>query len=358
MNKNTPYWLAFNRTSGLGPVTARRLWMKVPDLSQLFLMSDEEWRILGLSERMRHVLRTVDLSVVDEDEQWLQGSSHRAILTLEDPGYPSLLKEIHDPPIVLYVEGQQACLNNLKLSMVGTRRPTRQGEDIAFQFSQRLASLGIVIVSGLALGIDAASHRGCLEAGGATIAVMGTGMDLIYPRQHRSLAEHIQENGLILSEFPLKSPPVAGHFPRRNRIISGLSLALLVVESAVPSGSLLTARFALEQNREVMAIPGSIRNTKVDGCHFLLRQGATLVTSPEDVLDVFSIEKASTAEQSKTWTDGMVVLLSCIKDEVMTVDQLVIQSGQSVEDVMCGLIDLEIEGLVRSLSGGYVRCVL
>jgi DNA processing protein len=209
------------------------------------------------------------------------------------------------------------------------------------------------------MGIDAHAHSGCLEAGGKTIAVMGTGIDVIYPRRHRHLAKKISESGLLLSELPLQSLPIAGHFPRRNRIISGLSLSTLVVEAAIKSGSLITARLALEQNRDVLAIPGSIYNPESRGCHQLLQEGAKLVTSCADVLDELGIESQpvvtslplALAEENKN-------LVKCIGFEMTTVDQIIIRSGLSFEKVACSLADLELQGIIRSISGGYMRCTL
>ncbi|MFI4963292.1 MAG: DNA-processing protein DprA, partial [Legionellales bacterium] len=216
----------------------------------------------------------------------------------------------------------------------------------------------ITIVSGLALGIDAQAHIGCLEAKGRTVGVMGTGIDCIYPRRHVQLAEQIREKGLLISEFPLKSPPIAGHFPRRNRIISGLSLCTLVIEAAIKSGSLITARMALEQNRDVLAIPGSIHNPLARGCHYLLQQGAKLVTSVADVLDELRIEHQTLPAEKAviSLASGNKNLVQFIGFETTSIDQVIERSGYAVELVLGGLAELELHGAVVCVPGGYIRC--
>ncbi len=207
------------------------------------------------------------------------------LLAITDPDYPALLLEIADPPPLLSIWGDRACLSAPQLAVVGSRRPTRQGIADATAFAGTLASAGFAVTSGLARGIDAAAHQAALAAGGKTVAVMGTGLDCIYPAVNRALAEAIRHNGALVTEFPLGTPARALHFPSRNRIISGLSLVVLVVEAALKSGSLLTARLALEQNREVFAIPGSIHHPVSRGCNTLIRNGATRVQDARDILD-------------------------------------------------------------------------
>ena len=279
------------------------------------------------------------------------------MLTWDDPEYPPLLKEIHDPPPVLYAIGDLLSFQQPTVAMVGTRKPSIMGSETAWRFAFELAGKNITIVSGLALGIDAQAHSGCLAAGGKTIAVMGTGIDCIYPRRHVQLADKIGENGLLLSELPLQSPPIAGHFPRRNRIISGLSLSTLVVEAAVRSGSLITARLACEQNRDVLAIPGSIYNPQARGCHHLLQQGAKLVTTSNDVLDELGIDYTKVVpEFVNTLASENKNLVKCIGFEVTTVDQIITRSGLNVEKVVCNLAELELQGVVKAIPGGYMRC--
>ena len=208
------------------------------------------------------------------------------------------------------------------------------------------------------MGIDAAAHTGCLDAGGETIAVMGTGIDSIYPRMHVKLGMEICQNGLLISEFPLKSPPIAGHFPRRNRIISGLSLLTLVVEAAVRSGSLITARFALEQNRDVLAVPGSINNPNARGCHHLLQQGAKLVTSSTDVLDElgFATEGVCPTTTNVKLADENNNLVEYLGFETTTIDEIIVRSGLTYEQVVCDIANLEVQGVIKPVPGGYTRC--
>lgn len=356
---NKHYLLALNRIKPCGSRTIAKLWEHWPDLEVLFRLSVHERVQAGLPQALAHAIARFDMQQVDVDWRWEDHHNHH-LLTWCDPNYPALLKEIHDPPPVLYAIGDLSCLQQPTLAMVGTRKPSVTGSETARRFAFELATKNITIVSGLALGIDAEAHKGCLEANGKTIAVMGTGIDSIYPRRHMPLAERIVEKGVLFSEFPLKSPPIAGHFPLRNRIISGLSLSILVVEAAIRSGSLITARLALEQNRDVLAIPGSIYNQQAMGCHYLLQQGAKLVASSEDVLDELRIEYASTPGNAHEFALARENknLVKCIGFEVTTVDQLITRSGLSVEKVVCYLAELELQGIVTAVPGGYMRCTI
>lgn len=354
---NLRFFLALNRIKGAGPRTVAKWLRRWPDLEELFQQSAAQLEKEGLPSGLAQAIAAFDFRLVEGDLAWLEQEEHH-ILTCDDPQYPSLLKEIHDPPLVLYAAGQISSLQGPALAMVGSRNPSVVGSENAEYFAKELASRGVTIVSGLALGIDAQSHRGCLAAQGATIAVMGTGIDHVYPLRHRSLAQEIKKKGLLLSEFPLKSPPVAGHFPRRNRIISGLALATLVVEAAIKSGSLITARFALEQNRDVLAIPGSIHNPKARGCHYLLKQGARLVTSIEDVVEELNLEQQIFQQKINALklANSNEKLVKCIGFELTTLDQVMARSGLEFEQVACGLADLELEGIVKAVPGGYMRC--
>ncbi|MCW8386733.1 DNA-processing protein DprA [Fluoribacter dumoffii] len=355
---NLPYYLALNRMERVGPRTVAKLQKRWPDLENMFRLSATELEQEGLSPALAQTIAGFNLNMIDEDLNWLQAADNHHILTWDSCDYPALLKEINDPPIVLYVKGALGSLNPPKLAVVGSRNPTVTGSENARHFAKAIAAYGVTIVSGLALGIDAEAHRGCLESEGQTIAVLGTGIDQIYPRRHHSLAQQIVQNGLLISEFPLKSPPTAGHFPRRNRIISGLSLCTLVVESAIKSGSLITARMALEQNRDVLAIPGSIHNPLARGCHYLLQQGAKLVTSVADVLEELQIdsEQQSADKTTLPLASGNKNLVKFIGFEMTTVDQIILRSGCTVEQVTSELAELELNGAVVSVPGGYMRC--
>ena len=355
---NKHYFLALNRIDQVGPRTVLKLLRCWPNLEELFRSSLQSMEQAGLQPALAKAIATFDFSAVEADWRWQEEEQH-SLLTWCDWEYPTLLKEIHDPPPVLYARGALSSFLQPTVAMVGSRKPSITGSETAWRFAFELAGHHVTVVSGLALGIDAKAHSGCMAAGGATIAVMGTGIDCIYPRHHVKLAEKIVEKGLLLSELPLKSPPIAGHFPRRNRIISGLSLATLVVEAAIRSGSLITARLALEQNRDVLAIPGSIYNPVAMGCHHLLQQGAKLVTTSADVLDELGLVHDNSAREFVfALARDNKNLVKCIGFEATTVDQIITRSGLSVEKVVCNLAELELQGLVKAIPGGYMRCTI
>jgi len=352
------YFLALNRMNRVGPRTVAKLLKRWPDFEEMFQLSALQLEEAGVPSAIAKSIANFDFKAIEADLTWEARDNHH-LLTWFDPDYPSLLREIADPPPVLYAIGDLSCLQQPSIAMVGTRQPSPSGSETAWRFAYELAAHNITIVSGLARGIDAQVHTGCLVAGGKTIAVMGTGIDSIYPLKHQSLANKITQNGLLLSELPLKSPPMAGHFPRRNRIISGLSLITLIVEAAVKSGSLITARLALEQNRDVMAIPGSIYNTQASGCHFLLQQGAKLVITTQDVLEELDFNR----DKNLSHFDDRLAkknenLVKCIDFEVTTIDQIIARSGLTVEKVVGDLADLEVQGIVNTVPGGYRRCLV
>lgn len=355
---NLVYLLALNRMDQVGPRTVMKLKERWPNLKELFALSIAEMEQAGLPSRLAQTLGQFNFNLIREDLNWQKASSDHYLLTWESPEYPALLKEIADPPIVLYAQGQLSALNQPTLAIVGSRNPSITGSENAKQFSKELAAHGITIVSGLALGVDAQAHLGCLAAQGQTIAVLGTGIDCIYPRRHLKLAEQIRENGLVISEFPLKSPPIAGHFPRRNRIISGLSLSTLVIEAAIKSGSLITARMAIEQNRDVLAIPGSIHNPLARGCHYLLQQGAKLVTSINDVLNELRLDTPAfpTDKSIFSLASESENLVKFIGFETTSIDQMIVRSGFSIEQITNELAELELQGTITAVPGGYIRC--
>jgi DNA processing protein len=295
------------------------------------------------------------------------------IIAFDDPLYPYLLKKIYDPPLVIFIQGNKALLNQNQIAIVGSRSASINGRETAFKLAQELAESGLVITSGLALGVDAAAHKGALTSKASTIAVVATGLDKVYPARHRDLSKQILfENGAIISEFLPGTSPKAGHFPKRNRIISGLSMGVLVVEAALKSGSLITARCALEQNRDVFSIPSSINNPQSKGCHWLIKQGAKLVEEVADIIEelVFVNEselhlnrqkKLSSLINNDTGTKSqnkhlcVDELLVSVGFEVTPVDKVVSRSKLPVEEVLTRLIMLELSGLVVSVPGGYLR---
>jgi DNA processing protein len=278
------------------------------------------------------------------------------IVTLADAHYPKQLLEIPDPPALLYVHGDPALLSSSSLAVVGSRNATPQGLGNAQAFARALSGAGITIVSGLALGIDSAAHRGGLEERAGTIAVLGTGVDIVYPRQNEALAREIAARGALVSEFALGTPPVAANFPRRNRLISGLARGCLVVEAAYPSGSMITARLAAEQGRDVFAIPGSIHSPLSKGCHALIKQGAKLVDAAQDVLEELGVAGGRPEPTVASPAAGAEILAHMGFDPC-DIDTLVTRSGLTAEAVSAMLLQLELDGKVGSLPGGLYQRV-
>ena len=347
------------RVPGVGPVAAQRLLAHFSP-EQIFQASRATLSGAGISDKLIDAIQNPPWERVEQDLLWLEQPENFA-LTLDDAAYPEQLKEISDPPPLLFVKGKPELLRQPQIAMVGSRNPSTIGSKIAHEFAQALAQAGFVITSGMALGIDAASHHGALNAGGLTIAVAGTGLDRVYPACHKQLATDIVAQGALVSEFPPGTTAKAGHFPRRNRIISGLCQGLLVVEAAQQSGSLITARMALEQNREVFAIPGSIYNPLARGCNALIRQGAKLVETVEDIFEELGQYNQSFkpigAQISQTALDlEQQNLLKLIPYSPITVDNLVQESGYSVEAVSSMLLVLELQGYIAAAAGGsYYR---
>ncbi len=363
--RELPYWLALVRMPGVGPVTAQTLLAQWETPRNLFAAGAAVSHGLGrLDEAARAYLLQPDWRAVESDLAWL-AQAHCHAITLQDAAYPPLLKEIADPPLVLFAQGAAHLLASKQLAIVGSRNPSAAGEMIAAGFARHLTEVGLTITSGLAIGIDAAAHRGALQGNGRTIAVAGTGLDRVYPARHRELAHEIMERGVLLSEFPPGTPPRPENFPRRNRLISGLSLGTLVVEAALQSGSLITARLAAEQGREVFAIPGSIQNPLARGCHALIRQGAKLVETAQDILEELGALAAweNAAAEPGTAESPMMDqspelrnLLHHFGFEPTAVDTLVERSGLTAEQVSSMLVVLELHGQIASAPGGlYTR---
>lgn len=356
-------WLTLSLLDGLGPVARRRLLDEFEDPTDLLQSDLLTLGHMGFSTRIQkavHQYQNGDNSILSRVEQsleWLeQPSCH--LLTFNADDYPPLLREITDPPLVLFVRGDLALLSDPQIAMVGTRHPGPHGAATAKSFARSFANSGLVVTSGMALGIDGACHQGALDAGGHTIAVWGTGLGHCYPRRHHALAEQIVEaGGALVSEQPPQTGPHAGLFPLRNRIISGLSLGTLVVEASVNSGSLITARLAMEQNREVFAMPGSIHNPQARGCHRLLRDGATLVETVTDVLDVLQVPLRAALTAAPSTSDPSVdhPLWRWLGHDPVTADWITAQSGLPVSTVLQGLMELELDGHVQQTAHGYSR---
>ncbi len=328
--------------------------------AQLFAESGQALTALGLKSNSIQAIKNPDWATIDTDLSWLE-QPNNGVITINDANYPAQLKQIADPPPLVFVRGNPLLLLQPQIAMVGSRNPSTSGKDTAFSFARTLSQCGFVITSGLALGIDTASHQGALSVNGHTIAVAGTGLDRIYPAQNKALATEIVTTGAMISEFPPGTTAKANHFPRRNRIISGLCQGLLVVEAAKQSGSLITARMALEQNREVFAIPGSIHNPLARGCNALIREGAKLVETTQDILE----ELNQYIQQDEVLPNPSVqsmldleqqTLLNLVMFSPTSIDNLVENTGQSVEIISSMLLILELQGYLEATAGGcYTR---
>jgi DNA processing protein len=356
-------WLTLNHAPGVGAVTFHQLLERYPNPHDLLHAGTEQLRKLGLKQITIDALQHPDEEAIAHNLEWQEKPGNR-IMCCIDPDYPALLLQIPAPPPLLYVHGNTGILAEPQLAMVGSRNPTASGQQTATEFARHLSAAGLVITSGMALGIDAASHQGTLDTGSPTIAVMGTGLDRVYPARHHGLARQIAEQGALVSEFPVGTPPLAENFPRRNRIISGLSLGTLVIEAALRSGSLISARYAGEQGREVFAIPGSIHNPLARGCHHLIRQGAKLVETAQDVIDELGAlaeactatpqpdETVEQAGHTRKLAAEYVQLLDNIEFHNTSVDQLVTRSGLTPAEVSSMLLQLEMSGYIASSPGG------
>jgi DNA processing protein len=355
-------WLILYHAPGIGAVTLLRLIDRFGDIRDILHASAERLQSSGLSPETIAWIRQPDREPIDRDLAWHEQPGNH-LLTFRDPAYPPLLRQIPDPPPLLYVHGDVASLSTLQLAIVGSRNPTVSGRRTAREFASCLAGAGLTITSGLALGIDTASHAGALAVDKLTVAVMGTGLDRVYPAANRELAHRIAERGALVSEFFIGTAPRPENFPRRNRIISGLSLGTLVVEAATRSGSLISARCAAEQGREVFAIPGSIHNPLSRGCHALIRQGAKLVETAQDILDELgSLAATGIAKPKSVPVENLEVpaelsadyiqLLDFMGYDHASIDALVETSGLTTAEVSSMLLQLELNGFIASSPGG------
>ncbi len=379
---NTAYWLALLRCPDTGSVRIENLLHHFQSVKDIFTSSAEITKLSFLTESAKQYLKTPPWHDIEQDLAWLD-KPNRYLVSLTDQEYPQHLREISNPPPSLFIEGNPHCLSLPQLAVVGSRNPSRHGYDQAFVFSQDLVQSGLAITSGLALGIDGASHLGALAGAGTTIAVLGSGLGYIYPKKHLKLAEQIAQHGALVSEFPPDAKPLPHQFPKRNRIISGLSLGTLVVEAALKSGSLITAKYALEQNREVFAIPGSIHNPLAKGCHYLIKQGAKLVETSTDIWEeidplIISIDKINKppAARSKNLTPSVgnsrnipkneqlthaklpekeALIMTQLNYEASSIDTLVSRCHLTVEEISSILVELEIKGRITSTGGLYIR---
>jgi DNA processing protein len=354
-------WLRLLQVPGVGNETARRLLAAFGLPSQVFQTEFSALQSQVPARIARSILQVPDDVVkaqVELTQQWLEQPGNY-VLTLADERFPSNLLTIPDPPLMLYVKGRLDLLSRSGIAVVGSRNATVQGIQNAEKFSEHLSKAGLSISSGLAAGIDAAAHQGALQGKGSTIAVIGTGADIVYPARNRVLAHQIAEQGCIVSEYALATPAIASNFPRRNRIISGLSHAVLVIEAAAQSGSLITARMAAEQGRDVFAIPGSIHSPLAKGCHQLIKQGAKLVETAQDILDEIQVSNdgkpkllpVSIASETETEHE----LLSIIGYDPVHIDNLATHANMSIHELSAQLLELELDGAIEVLPGGLIQ---
>lgn len=361
-------WLRLTLTPGIGNQTARKLLAAFGLPEAIFSQPPSALRQVVTPAQADALLGELPElpAQLDMTWQWLQdpeGSTPRTVIALGDAAYPAGLLQIEDPPLLLYAMGQLDLpfKPERSLAIVGSRNPTPQGALNARQFAQTLSQAGLTIVSGLALGVDGAAHEGALAGAAAshlaTIAVVGTGLDRVYPKRHHQLAHDIAQQGLIVSEYPLGTPPLAANFPRRNRLIAGLSCSTLVVEAALQSGSLITARLAAEQGKDVFAIPGSIHATQSHGCHALIRQGAKLVESAQDVLEdlpgMVIADRVPTPAPAGMETEDS--LLQALGFDPVSLDALQARTGLATAPLQARLMTLELDGQVARLPGGLFQ---
>jgi DNA processing protein len=345
-------WIKLSLVPGLGGQSLRKLLAAFGLPQQVVAAGRAALARFVSAEIAARILSDLDSAAVDAALEWAAARGN-AVLTLADSEYPRSLLETPDPPALLYLRGRRELLARPGLAVVGSRNATPQGVSNAEHFARAFSAAGLTIVSGLALGIDAAAHRGGLDAAGSTIAVLGTGADILYPQRNRALGERIASEGLIVSEFSLGTPPHGANFPRRNRVISGLTRGCLVVEAALASGSLITARLAAEQGREVFAIPGSIHSPHAKGCHALIKQGAKLVESAEDLLQELGVQGLTAPH---TATDPVISgLLAHLDYDLCDIDTLCARSGLTAAAVSAMLLQLELDGKVASLPGGLYQ---
>jgi len=375
MNEALPFWLALTRVEGLGIRGCHKVIQHFGSPQAAYMASLTELESCGVPARVAQAIFAQAALKDAEGEVERATKSGCEVVAMDSEDYPPILKQIPDAPLFLYVRGDVRVLSGLAVAMVGTRRPSAYGSSVAHRLAHDLAQRQLVVVSGLARGVDSAAHRGALEAQGKTVAVLGSGLDVIYPRENKRLVEEIAKSGAVISEFPLGTGPTPENFPIRNRIISGLSLGVVVVEAAEYSGSLITARLAVEQNREVFAVPGNITSAQSFGPNHLIKQGAKLVDQWMDVIEEFPPEVrrrllppgeesgvGPIGEQSATLfaasltPDQRSVFEVLRADQALFVDDVAVAAKVSSPRVLAALLELEMNGLIRQLPGkNFIR---
>jgi DNA processing protein len=372
MNKNTQdtktfrAWLALSHIN-ISSQKLQHFFEHYDSIAHLFELSEKQLLNLGFREGLKQRLDAISDDIIGRDLEWFD-SDNKHLIPFTSDDYPKLLREIDSAPKLLFVHGDKSFLQQHQIAIVGTRNPTPQGKDNASEFARTLSKAGAVITSGMALGVDGYAHQAVLDQGLATIAVAGTGLDRVYPARHKAMAQQIVEQGALVSEFALGTGVRATHFPARNRIISGMSLGTLVVEAAIKSGSLITARLAMEQGREVFAIPGSIHNPLARGCHALIKQGVKLVETAEEIIEElaalvswqneFLLDAASAPDQEPEkfeLDEEYQELISHIDYDTTAMDTIIERSGLEIDVVSHMLLLLELNDHIVSVAGGYQR---
>ncbi len=360
VDESTRAWLKLSLTHGLGSESARHLLKEFGSPDAILSAPVSALGRIVKHDTVLAIRQGIGEDVLSAAVLWLEEEQNH-LVTLGDRDYPQALLNICDPPLLLYVKGRLDLLNQPCFAMVGSRNATPQGISNAEQFANTLSDAGLCIISGMAHGIDAAAHRGALRGQGSSIAVVGTGLDKVYPAANRELAHLLAKQGALISEFPLGTPPIGSNFPRRNRLISGMSIGCLVVEASKQSGSLITARLAMEQGRDVFAIPGSIHTPQSRGCHALIKQGAKLVETAQDIVDELAgqfklIQATHPANPIDKQPAEMATLLELIGNDPVSMDTLCTRSGLTVNQLSAMLLALELGGRLSALPGGLYQC--
>ncbi len=348
------YWVGFNKIKGIGAVRTKLLLDHFGNLETAWKADRQMLVSAGLSEKLAEKVHTA-VKKLDLEKTWEEiQNKDIGVITWLDNTYPRLLKEIEQPPPVLYYRGRLAAISDWAVAIVGTRRMTAYGKQVATDLAVVLASKGVTVVSGLAHGIDAAAHAAALDTNGITYAVLGSGVDIIYPYENKKLAERIMSTSAVISEYAPGTLPDSNNFPPRNRIISGLSQATVVVEAGETSGALITAEFAVNQGREVFAVPGNILGTQSKGCNRLIRDGARILLNPNDVLDVLNLERVKEYRQARLLIPSDAVeqtILQKLETDNLDINEMQVSTGISIEKLSATLVMMELKGMIRQTEG-------
>ncbi|HLX55373.1 MAG TPA: DNA-processing protein DprA [Aquella sp.] len=343
-------WLRLALIPKVGPKTVLKLLHHFKTAENILAQDSNTLAQFVGNTIARLIINNAGEKAVNDAYTWLEQDKNNSIISLEDPIYPKELAEITDPPIILFAKGDLSLLSKPKFTIIGTRHPTEQGMLNAFNFAQNLANLNLTIVSGMADGIDRHAHLGGLDGTGKTIGVIGTGIDRIYPASNKDLFHKVAEKGLLLSEFALGTQPFVGNFPRRNRIVAGLSTGCLVIESAIDGGSMITANMALEMGREVMAIPGSIHNPVARGCHKLIKTGAKLIETTNDIIEELQITKGVQTRVTAKHPDDPI--LQIMGYDAVNIDHICSKLNTSFAEICANLLALELDGRITNCGNG------